>query len=169
LARALAQSLGCSYVELDALFHQPGWTELSQDEFRARVEGAAKDEAWVIDGNYSVVGDVIWERADTVIWFDLSFLVVMSRVIRRTIRRMLFRTELWNGNREPFLNLISFDPQKSIIVWTATRHGAYRRRYAAAQADPQWAAMTFIRLDTRAAVRRSMKEISMGSVRGGVV
>ena len=37
LATALAARLGLARTELDALFHQPGWTELPTDEFRAEV------------------------------------------------------------------------------------------------------------------------------------
>ena len=129
----------------------------------------ARGPRWVIDGNYSVIRDIVWEQADTVIWFDLPYLAVMSRVIRRTIKRAILRTELWNGNREPLSNLISFDPQKSIIAWTASRHGLYRKRYAAAEADPTWAAVTFIRLETRASIRRLLSEISRSSTHKGAV
>ena len=60
----------------------------------------------------------------------------MARTIRRTLRRTLTREELWNGNREPLSNLWSLNPEKSIIAWTATRHGVYRRRYAEAERGP---------------------------------
>jgi adenylate kinase family enzyme len=149
---ALASALRCPYVELDAMFHQPGWTELADDEFQSRVDGATRGPAWVVDGNYSAVQPIVWQRADTVVWFDLPFATVMARTVRRTFRRVLRRTELWNGNREPFSNLWSINPQKSIIVWSATRHGDYRRRYLAAMRDPQWSDLSFIRLRTRAEV-----------------
>jgi hypothetical protein len=41
------------------------------------------------------------------------------------------------------------DPQKSIIAWSLTRHRRYRRRYAQAAADPRWAHLAFIRLQSR--------------------
>ncbi|MCA1843265.1 MAG: (d)CMP kinase, partial [Actinobacteria bacterium] len=50
LAVALASRLGVPCLELDAVFHQPGWTELPVGEFRARVADAAAGHAWVIDG-----------------------------------------------------------------------------------------------------------------------
>ena len=55
-------------------------------------------------------------------WFDLPYAVVMARTIRRTVRRAVTRQELWNGNREPWSNLFSWNPEKSIIAWAATRH-----------------------------------------------
>lgn len=150
LAAALARALDVPHVELDALYHQPGWTPLPADEFRARVREATAEGRWVVDGNYSVVRDIVWERADTVVWLDLAFATVMARTIGRTLRRTVKRPELWNGNREPLSNLWPLDPERSIIAWAATRHGVYRRRYAAAQHDPRWARLHFVRLCSRA-------------------
>lgn len=137
-------------MELDSIYHQPAWTPLSDDEFRARVAAATAGDTWVVDGNYSVIADITWGRADTVVWFDLPYATVMARTIRRTVRRVLTRQELWNGNREPLSNLWSYRPEKSIIAWTATRHRVYRRRYRAAEIDPQWAGLHFVRLRSQA-------------------
>jgi hypothetical protein len=63
LARALAHVLHASIIELDALFHQPGWVPLDDDTFRTRVIEALEAPAWVVDGNYSTVRDMVWERS----------------------------------------------------------------------------------------------------------
>jgi adenylate kinase family enzyme len=146
LARSLASVLGVPHVELDALFHQPGWTPLDDETFRARVTAATEGSRWVVDGNYSTVREIVWGRADTVVWFDLPYAVVMGRTIRRTLRRTVTRQELWNGNRESWSNLYSWKPEKSIIAWAATRHGVYRRRYGDAEQDPRWVGLDFVRL-----------------------
>jgi len=150
LAGALARLLEAENIELDSIYHQPGWTALSDDEFRTRVRTAVASDRWVVDGNYSVVHDIVWGRADTVVWMDLPYTTVMARTIRRTLRRVVTREELWNGNREPFSNLWSTNPEKSIIVWAATRHGVYRQRYAEAEVDPRWAGLRFVRLSSQA-------------------
>ncbi len=146
LAAALSRALSVPHVELDAIYHQPGWTQLPEDEFRSRVAHATASERWVVDGNYSAVHDVVWTKADTVVWFDLSLPLVLWRTVRRTVRRVVTRQELWNGNREPFSNLWSLDPEKSIIAWAATQHGRYRRRYLAAQGEPRWSGLHFVQL-----------------------
>ena len=133
-------------MELDAIFHQPGWTELSTGEFQARVDAATTSGTWVVDGNYSQVRDIVWDKADTVVWFDLPYATVLARTVRRTLRRVVTREELWNGNKEPYSNLWSWNPQRSIIAWAATQHGSYRRRYLEAEADPRWARLRFVRL-----------------------
>ena len=123
---------------------------MSDEAFRARVDEVTHGEDWVVDGNYSVVRDIVWEKADTVVWCDLPYVTVMARTIGRTLRRTMTREELWNGNREPWSNLWSFKPEKSIIAWTATHHGRYRRRYTEAAQDLRWADLNFVRLRTRA-------------------
>jgi hypothetical protein len=144
--------LDAPFLELDSIYHQPGWTPLGDDEFRDRVRVATDADRWVVDGSYSVVRDIVWSRADTVVWIDLPYATVLSRTIRRTLRRVVTREELWNGNREPFSNLWSVNPEKSIIAWAATRHRVYRQRYAEAERDPRWSALHFVRLRTQAEV-----------------
>ena len=146
----MAGALGAPHVELDSIYHQPGWTPLGDEEFRERVGEATARDRWVVDGNYSVVHDIVWRSADTIVWLDLPYATVLSRTIRRTVRRTATREELWNGNREPFSNLWSLNPEKSIIAWAATRHGVYRRRYTEAEGDPRWAHLRFVRLRAQA-------------------
>jgi adenylate kinase family enzyme len=152
LARELAARLDVEHVELDAVFHRPGWQELDRDAFRAEVAARATGDGWVMCGNYSAVVDLVWARADTVVWLDLPRRVVMRRVIGRTVRRSVTRAELWNGNREPLANLYRWNPERSIIRWAWTHHGSYRRRYVEAMADPRWARLRFVHLTTSAEV-----------------
>ena len=153
LGRGLAVALGVPFIELDAVFHQPGWTELPRDEFRARVAALAAGDGWVIDGNYSAVRDLVWGRADTVVWLDPPRWRVMRQVIGRTLRRGVTRQELWNGNRESLRNFVHRDPERSIVMWAYTNHGKYRDRYAAASADPTLAHLRFVRLRSPAEAR----------------
>ena len=148
LARSLAAELGARHIELDSIYHQPDWTPLDDEEFRIRVDEATGDGRWVVDGNYSAIWEIVWNRADTVVWFDLPYAIVLARTIRRTLRRTLTREELWNGNREPLSNLWSLNPEKSIIAWTATRHKVYRQRYtdaARARSGPACASSAWAR------------------------
>jgi len=64
------------------------------------VTTAPAVEAWVVDGNYGPVRDIVWKRATHLVWLDYERPVIMARVIRRTLLRAVLRTELWNGNRE---------------------------------------------------------------------
>ncbi|MGA8016271.1 MAG: AAA family ATPase [Candidatus Dormiibacterota bacterium] len=160
VARALAARLGAVHIELDAIFHQAGWTGLPVEEFQPRVARLLEARGWVVDGNYAAVLDLIWARADTVIWLDPPRHVVMRRLILRTIGRLVFRRRLWNGNRERWTNLVSWDPTKSVIAWAWTQHVAQRQRYAAASADPAWSHLHFIRLPSSHDVRALLARVA---------
>ena len=152
-ASGLALVLGAPFLELDSLQHQADWTPLLVEEFRARVALVADGECWVIDGNYSRVQDLVWARADTVIWIDLPRLTVMRRIVWRTLRRVGGRVELWNGNRERWRNFFSLDKEESVIVWAWQTYAANRARYEEAMADPAHGHLRFVRLRSPAAVR----------------
>jgi adenylate kinase family enzyme len=147
VARHISAALAAPYLELDSLCHQAGWVELDLPEFRRRVEEFAAGDRWVIDGHYqSRLGDLVLDRADTLVWLDLPRPVVMRRVITRTVRRAIMREELWNGNREPLSNVYRWDPEHSVIRWAWTTHHELHDRYAAAASDPRLARLTFVQL-----------------------
>lgn len=151
--------MAAPHLELDSVFHQPGWEPLPDAEFRARVSAFVAAGRWVVDGNYSRVQDLVWQRADTVVWIDLHRRTVMWRIIWRSLRRAAARAELWNGNRESWADLLRADPAKSIIAWSWTRHHVYRERYARAAADPAHGHLTFIRLRTAAEATRLVAQV----------
>lgn len=165
LGRALASGLGVPYTELDSIFHQPGWQPLDR-EFRTRVAELVSADGWVVDGNYTAVRDLVWGRADTVIWLDLPRRTVMRGVVGRTRRRMLTREELWNGNRESLRNLFRRDPAESIIRWAWTQHHAYRTRYAALAEGPEWAHIRFVRVTSRREAGRLVDALGEGVTDG---
>jgi len=146
--RLLGETLDLPLVELDGIFHQPGWQELPLDQFRDRVENVVRTERWIIDGNYSAVRDLVWGRADTVCCFDIGRTIVLRRVIARTLRRALTRQVLWNGNREPLTNFYRWDPNKNVVRWSWVKYPEYSERFRRAQEDPAFAQITFVRFDS---------------------
>ena len=96
--------------------------------------------------------DLVWDRADTVVWLDLPRSLIMRRVVVRTVRRVLTRERLWNGNQEPFSNLYDFRDDENIIRWAWIKHADYTARYAAAMDDPALAHLDFVRLRSPAEV-----------------
>lgn len=99
-----------------------------------------------MDGNYSAVRDLVWQRADTVVWLDLPRRLVMRRIIRRTVRRTVTRERLWNGNREPISNFVRLNPDKNIIRWAWVKHAEHVERYDAAMHDEAFDHLRFVRL-----------------------
>jgi len=149
LAKALGVRLQTPIVELDALNWTAGWRPRAEDEphaFMADVEKAAGAENWVIDGNYRRALPLVLRRATDLIWLDYSRTVVLSRVIRRSFWRALFRRELWpgTGNREDFLRWFRKDHP---IRWAWDTFARRRRQYGALFANPLLAGLRRHRLD----------------------
>lgn len=125
LAARVAALLEIPHVEIDGLFHGPGWTRRAS--FEADVERFSAGPAWVTEWQYSPVRPLLADRADLVVWLDLPRRTVMTQVVRRTLRRRLRRVELWNGNVEPPLHTF-FTDREHIVRWAwSTRHNAARR------------------------------------------
>lgn len=155
VARSLATQLHVPLVELDALLHGADWVE--RPTFVDDVDAATRASAWVTDGNYlDAVGDILWSRADTIIWLDFPRWLVEWQVVRRSFARWALRTELWNGNREPS-PLAWLDPEHP-VRWSWTEHAKYRMAYEARFADPAWEQLSRIRLRSRAEVRALVEQ-----------
>lgn len=141
-ARHLAALLDVPLLELDAVMHDGDWNATPDDEFQRRIAEFTSADRWVVDGNYTSHGthEVLWPKADTFVWLDPPRRVVMSRVIRRTLTRMITRERLWGGElTEPISNLYKRDPYENIIVWAWTRFEPTRAKFEAAMTDGTWA------------------------------
>lgn len=147
-AAALADRLGVPHIELDALHWDPNWQEAPDDVFRQRVAEAIQRPSWVCDGNYSAARDILWPRAQAIIWLDYPFGLVFRRLVARTLRRALTRQILWNGNREPFWPHLKLWSQKSLIHWLFKTYGRRKREYPQLFAQPEHAHLQVIRFGT---------------------
>lgn len=150
LAQEAARRLGVPHLELDSVFHGPGWQPASDEEFRAAVRAfvASAADGWVVDGNYRARVGALLDDADVVVWLDYPRATVMGRVVRRTVVRAVTRRELWNGNREPWTGMFRRTPEDNIVLWAWRTHGRNRTRFTA-EADARW-----IRLRSPADARR---------------
>lgn len=144
MARKIAGRLDIRHVELDALHWEPDWTPAPRDVFRWRVQEALDKDAWATDGNYSVVRDIVWGHADTVVWLDYGLPLVMWRLLRRSIRRATTGKDLWSGNQETFRR--AFFSRDSILLWALQTYHRRRREYPELFALPQHAHLTTVQL-----------------------
>jgi adenylate kinase family enzyme len=139
LAERMSARLGLDFIELDALHWEAGWKEAELSDFRERVETATSSKSWVVAGNYHVVRDLIWPRAEAIIWLDYSFPVVFWRLLRRTIRRGWTQEELWNGNREKFWWHLKLWSEESLFHWLFKTYWRRKREVPALLALPEHA------------------------------
>ena len=152
IAAALAARLAVPHVELDALHWGPNWAPAEREVFRARVAAALSGNAWTTDGNYSAVRDLTWGRADTLVWLDFPLSLIMWRLLRRTVRRVRTRQELWNGNRERLVE--QFFSRDSLFLWALKTHRRRQREYPRQFQQPQYSHLRVLRFRSpRAAAR----------------
>ena len=140
-ARKLSACIDASYIELDALFWQPGWVERPVPEFRTIVERETAAERWVADGNYSPVRDIVWGRATDVVWLNYPFFLVFSRALWRAICRAITREEVFSGNRESFRQ--SFFSRDSILYWVLVTFRRNRVKYERLKSSGEWPHLRF--------------------------
>jgi adenylate kinase family enzyme len=150
LARAIGEVLGIPYTEIDGLFHGPNW--VPRETFVADVERFTAEAAWVTEWQYNtVLGSLLPDRADLVVWIDLTRRTVMRQVIGRTVGRRLRRTVLWNGNVEgPFRTF--FNNPDHIVRWAWKQHSRTAQKvWALHERRPE---LTIVRLRSRREVER---------------
>lgn len=140
----LAKILGIPHVELDALHWQANWVMTELDEFRRTVAAAISGPAWVTDGNYSKVRDLIWPRATALVWLDYALPVVLWQLTRRTLVRIIAREQLWNGNTETFRG--AFFSRDSLFLWALQTHRRHRVEYTQLLSQPEFSHLHLVRL-----------------------
>ena len=145
VARAAAAKLALSHIELDAIRHRENWQELPDEQFRAEVASVAKADAWVVDGNYAIVRDLLIERATQVVWLNPPKPVVMAQVVWRSFSRAALRRPLWNGNREQFRTWLQADHP---IRWAWNTYESREREFQRLM-TAKW-----VRLNSRREIQR---------------
>ena len=159
LARQLAGILGSEHVELDSVYWGRGWTP--RPDFIETVLAIVQRPRWVIDGNYSLVRDIIWRRSSAIVWLDYSFARVFSQALRRTARRIITRERLYAGNRETVRNaLFATD---GIPWWVIRTHGKRRRQFPELFKRPEYGHAAVIQLDRPATAEAFVVAVSARS------
>ena len=145
LAETLAKKCGYDFIDLDALHWEPNWVGASPDIFRERVDKATSAPGWVVAGNYRVVRDIVWGKADTLIWLDYSFPLVFGRLWKRTWRRWWYQEVLWNGNQESIWTHFKLWSTESLFHWIVRTYWRRRREYPALFSLPEHRHLNVIR------------------------
>jgi adenylate kinase family enzyme len=143
LGQRLATQTGYLLVDLDAIHWGPDWTPMPLDQFRARVSEALAGPCWVVAGNYGKVRDIVWARADTLVWLDYPLALTLTRLFRRTVQRIVTREELWSGNRETWR--VQFASRDSLFLWALKTHRRYREMITTNLTVPEYAHLKVLR------------------------
>ena len=83
-SKALHERLKLPLIHLDQHYWKPNWTESEAGEWAQKVTKLARGEEWIIDGNFGGTMDIRIERADTIIYLDISTSKALFRILKRT-------------------------------------------------------------------------------------
>ncbi|QWZ08964.1 hypothetical protein KRR39_03785 [Nocardioides panacis] len=167
LARELAGRVDVPHVELDSLYFGPGFSTAPLPLLRERTSAAIAGERWVTDGNKKAVRDLVWPRADTVVWLDYPVVVSLWRLGKRALwRTSKIKAEAASGDAvSPSGDAARSVPRQMLSaakgVLTALRsHRGQRREYPLLFARPENQHLAVVRLRSPRATRRWLARIT---------
>ncbi|MBT7069711.1 MAG: adenylate kinase [Anaerolineae bacterium] len=161
LGKNIEEKLDIPHIELDALHWDPGWQEAPTEVMRERVQKAISAESWAVDGNYGVVRDLSWARAEVVIWLDYPLHINFLRLFIRTIRRAITQEVIWNGNREPFLPHLKLWSPESLFHWLFKTYWRRKREYPALLALPEYEHLDLVRFKSPKETENWLKNLQV--------
>lgn len=164
LARELAAAVGVPHVELDALYFGPQFSTVPLPVLRERTSAAIAGERWVTDGNKSAVRDLVWPRADTVIWLDYPVAVSLWRLGKRALwRTSVIKAEARTAEPGARAGLPKQLLSAAKGVLTALRsHRGQRRDYPRMFAEPGNQHLAVVRLRSPRATRAWLARVTTG-------
>ena len=150
LAAALAARLGLPCVPTDKVFWTLDWRPTPPAEVRAWLDAASGAERWVTDGNFDGDRDLLWARADLIVWLDLPLRLVLGQVLRRNLGWWIAGARVWNGQRMTLAKALS--GARHVLM----SHSQKRRAY------PGWlaeAGVRSMRISRRAGVDQDVRTV----------
>ena len=159
LAQELASALNVPHVELDSLYFGSNFSTVPLSVLRERTSAAVAGDYWVIDGNKRAVRDIVWPRADTIIWLDYPLIVSLWRLGKRALwRTSVLKNQASEKNEKKGLPKQLLAAAKGVL--TALRsHMGQRREYPKMFAEPKNQHIAVLRLHSPNATRRWMAHV----------
>lgn len=166
LARELAAALSVPHVELDSLYFGPEFSTVPLDVLRERTSAALAGDRWVTDGNKRAVRDLVWPRADTIVWLDYPLRISLWRLGRRARRRTSdLRAEAARTGRRAELPRQLLAAAKGVLR-ALRSHAGQRREYRRLFAEPANRHLAVVRLGSPRATREWLARVTGGPAGG---
>ena len=132
-AARLSAATGIPWTSVDDLTWEPGWVAVPEEEQRRRFEEICAGDSWLLDTAYGAWLDVPLARVELVVALDYPRWFSLQRLVRRTLRRLVDRRLICNGNVETLRGLFGPD---AIIAWHFKSFRRKRDRVLSWMADP---------------------------------
>jgi adenylate kinase family enzyme len=160
LGRWLETGFDLPFIDLDDLHWCPGWIEAPLADFRRDVDRLTQAPRWAVAGNYAEARDLIWPRADTLIWLDLPLTEVLWRSTSRAVRQWWTAEPICNGNRQTLAQLLI--GRDSLIGYTLLTFPRRRLEWPRLLAAPEFRHLSQFRLRSHAEVAAWQRAVAAG-------
>lgn len=115
MAEQIAARISSPVIHLDNAFWQPGWTLPDKRVWECWMAATVAGEKWVMDGNYLSSLAIRAQRADIIIFLEISIWMSLFRYLRRVfVARRMPGVEVPNGCAD----IISWRMLKSVLLFS---------------------------------------------------
>ncbi len=127
--KSISEKSNIPYFDLDDFYWLPNWVEKADDVFLEDIKNEIlSNDKWIVGGGYtSLVKELLWTKADTIIWLDYSLPLILSRFFKRTFRRIVYKEACCNGNYETFYS--SFIAKDNLFFWILRHYKSRKRKF----------------------------------------
>jgi hypothetical protein len=99
LARRLSSSLNVPFFASDPFYWGSSWRLIPAEKVRQQVLDVVNRDAWALDGNFDDEHELVWKRANCIVWLDYSIITIFRRIVTRNLYWTITRQLVWSGNR----------------------------------------------------------------------
>lgn len=160
VAKTIAKILNQPHIEIDQIFWGPNWQKPTNRDFYDRLKLSLENSnAYVLDGNYTKTNSLKLSHVQTVVWLNLPLNQNFFQLVKRTLARLMDRTELWpgTGNTESiYSHLFTKD---SIFYWFLKTYKGNQIAVKALAENPQWSHLQFIELTSPAQIQEFLHHV----------
>ncbi|MCT2588390.1 adenylate kinase [Streptomyces sp. N2-109] len=154
LARRLSWKLGCPHTDLDDLLFTPDGS-LPMEEFRRQAGEITRGDEWIVEGNFSQLADVVWHRADVLVWLDFPLPLIVYRILRRSLRQLAGREDSAQARRLTWGK--AFFSRRSLLRTAIRKYRNNRSRYVLQVSETAARGVEVVRLRNPREVQRWTK------------
>lgn len=159
LARWLSVELGHPHTGLDDLLFTPDGP-LPLEEFRRQAEEITRRDEWIVEGNFSKLADVVWHRADVLVWLDFPLALIVYRIVRRSLHQLAGRDDSAQARRLTWST--AFFSRRSLLRTAIRKHRTNRPRYARQVSETADLGVEVVRLRSPRDVQHWKSETAKG-------
>ncbi|MGW6396346.1 hypothetical protein ACWFR1_38930 [Streptomyces sp. NPDC055103] len=98
----------------------------------------------MVEGNYSKLADVVWNRADVLVWLDLPLHLVVRRIVYRSLRQLVGLDTSAQAKRLTWNR--AFFGRRSLLRTAIRKYRDNRPRYARQVAETATLGVRVVRL-----------------------